>query len=164
MYNNNSSTLQINMRSELLCKNRADDRAMDRIERKRVLCHLAEDMPEHGSGRLRGSRKHTKDRNEGGNRMDMTGRAPGGMRAMGGPGGHGGSGGHGGPGGPGGPGRHGGMGGPGGMHDPGMGRPRPPMRGRGYGYRPYGRGCGCSGCLFPVLAMIGGIAVIMLCL
>ncbi len=98
---------------------------------------------------------------------------PGGHRGggPGGPGGFGGGpggrGGHnmGGPGG--GPGSHrGGMGGPGGGR--GMGgpgnygghrgyehRPIPPRRDYGMGRRPYRGGCGCSGCLMPIITVVG---------
>lgn len=67
----------------------------------------------------------------------------------------------------GGPGSHrGGMGGPGGGR--GMGgpgnygghrgyehRPIPPRRDYGMGRRPYRGGCGCSGCLMPIITVVG---------
>ncbi len=84
------------------------------------------------------------------------GGGPGGRggRDMGGPGGH--RGGMGGPGG--GPGRGmGGPGGPGGFggHRGYEHRPMPPRRDYGMGRRPYRGGCGCSGCLMPIITVVG---------
>lgn len=78
---------------------------------------------------------------------------------MPGPGGHhgGGPGGFGG--GPGGRGGRdmGGPGGPGGFggHRGYEHRPMPPRRDYGMGRRPYRGGCGCSGCLMPIITVVG---------
>ena len=74
------------------------------------------------------------------------GGGPGGRggRDMGGPGGH--RGGMGGPGG--GPGGFGG-------HRGYEHRPMPPRRDYGMGRRPYRGGCGCSGCLMPIITVVG---------
>lgn len=75
------------------------------------------------------------------------------------PGGHhgGGPGGFGG--GPGGRGGRdmGGPGGPGGFggHRGYEHRPMPPRRDYGMGRRPYRGGCGCSGCLMPIITVVG---------